>query len=336
MKNFALPFCVLLILWSCGKNEEEQCAFIPDVDKEKIELDYLSLEDSLVNINSKGELVALLSRYPQVRDLMLNRNQFPNDSVFINELFRRYSNPAMDTLLMETRRVFGNHEAVKSSFREAFANLYYYYPDFKVPKVKTVVTGLMGSDLYVSDSLIMVSLDFFLGPSGKYRPRTYDYLLRQYEPANIVPSTMMIYGISDRLNKTDLDDKTVLADMIAYGKAYYFAKQMLPCTPDSVFIWYTAKETRDSKKNQDLIWARLIQDQVLYATNHMVKQKFLGERPKTLEVGPECPGRIGQFVGWQIVNAFMEENKNVTLPALMELSNARGILERSNYTTKIK
>ncbi len=44
-------------------------------------------------------------------------------------------------------------------------------------------------------------------------------------------------GIDGGRNKTDPADKTVLADMVAYGKSFYFAKRMLPCVADSVFVW---------------------------------------------------------------------------------------------------
>jgi isoleucyl-tRNA synthetase len=106
--------------------------------------------------------------------------------------------------------------SLEAEFEEAFANLKYYYPDFTPPKIQTVVSGL-DTDLFVSDSLIVVSLDFYLGRGAKYRPKMYEYLLRRYDTNDIVPSCLLIYGISDRFNKTELADKTVLADMIAYG-----------------------------------------------------------------------------------------------------------------------
>jgi hypothetical protein len=213
--------------------------------------------------------------------------------------------------------------------------LKYYYPEVKIPKIQTIITGL-DNDLFVSDSLIIVGLDFYLGAGAKYRPNMYEYLLRQYESENIVPSCMLIYGISPRFNRTDLADKTVLADMISFGKSYYFAKHMLPCVPDSIFTWYTAEEINGSRKNQDLIWARFIEDAVLYSTSHDVKQRFLGERPKTIEVGEKCPGRIGQWMGWQIVNSYMSSHESITLPQLMGMQDAQKIFKESKYKAKGK
>lgn len=289
------------------------------------------LQDSVTNIHSKQELVKLLTRHPVLRDYTFRRDEYPNDSLFINELYNRFTNLHLDTLLSETKRVFGDGSDLKIQFEEAFSNLQYYYPNFKPPKIRTVISGLLGSDLLVTDSLIIVSLDFFLGRGAKYRPKMYEYLLRKYDPSDIVPSCMLIYGISNQFNKSQKDDQTVLADMVSYGKAFYFAKHMLPCVPDSVFIWYTPEEISSSRKNEDLIWARFIESQVLFSTNNKVKQDYLGERPITIQVGEKCPGRIGQWIGWRIINKYAESHSETALPKLMTLDNAQKIFKESKY-----
>jgi uncharacterized protein YjaZ len=265
---------------------------------------------------------------------MFGRQQnYPHDSIFINALFDRFTHPGFDTLQIETKKIFGNGTTLKNEFQQAFSNLKYYYPGFVPPKVETVITGLE-TDLVITDTLIIAGLDYYLGREGKYRPHLYEYLLTRYEPEDIVPSSLLIYGISERFNKTNLEDKTVLADMISYGKSFYFAKHMLPCVPDSTFIWYSSEEMKGAMDNEDLIWARLIEDQVLYSTSHMAKQKFLGDRPKTLEVGEQCPGRIGQWVGWQIVKKYMETHPDVSLPQLMQMNDAEKIFKESRYKPK--
>jgi hypothetical protein len=328
---FRVGFFVVMIslsLMGCGE-EKEACVFIPEAAP-TIDLKLQPLQDSMVNIGSKAELVRLLTKHPIVRDEIFRRAEYPNDSIFIDEVYSRLNNPHFDTLLAETERVFGDLSSLESEFEEAFANLKYYYPDFNPPKIQTVISGL-ATDLFVSDSLIIVSLDFYLGRGAKYRPKMYEYLLRRYDTNDIVPSCLLIYGISDRFNKTELADKTVLADMIAYGKSFYFAKHMLPCVPDSVFIWYTPEEIKGSRSNEDLIWKRFVDSQVLFSTNHKVKQDYLGDRPVTIQVGEKCPGRIGQWLGWQIVNEYSNNHPETTLPKLMSAGNAQKIFKESAY-----
>jgi hypothetical protein len=329
MKKFLLLAFLAPIFWSCGRDvETEECATAP-VNAPEIDLQFENLQEQIAALKTKKEVIRFLSRNPSFRDYILRRGEYPDDSVFVNEMYFRFTNPAIDTLVMETKRVFADLSGLRSQFDEAFSNIKAYYPDFVPPKIQTVVSGL-DTDLFLSDSLIIVSLDFYLGKDAKYRPKYYEYLLRRYDPEDIVPSCMLIRGIGP-INKTNLNDKTVLADMISYGKSFYFAKQVLPCVPDSVLLWYTAEEMKGARENEDLIWARLIEDKILYSTSMIDKRNYLGERPFTIQVGEKCPGRIGQWVGWRIVKQYMKSNPKTTLPQLMAIDDAQMLFTQSRY-----
>ncbi|NJN42062.1 MAG: hypothetical protein HC811_07425 [Flammeovirgaceae bacterium] len=73
------------------------------------------MESVLPNISSKGELVEFLSSEPVIRDHVFNRPIYPDDSVFINELYRRFTNPHIDSLLILTQEVFGDKSELKIS-----------------------------------------------------------------------------------------------------------------------------------------------------------------------------------------------------------------------------
>lgn len=327
-------FALAVIVVACSTSKEEKCAFVPDTGGNNIELEFSSLEDSLPGITSKKQLVHFFTSHPAMRDLFFNRPSFPDDSVFVKERFGMFTSPSVDTLLMDTKKVFGDGSELKNELEGAFTNFSYYYPDASIPKVETVITGLE-TDLYVSDSLIMIGLDYYLGDGAKYRPKLYEYLLKRVNKRFIVPSIMLLYGIDGQYNKTNFADKTALAEMVAYGKAYYFAKRMMPCTPDSVLIGYTAEEIEGSRKNESLIWSRFVEDQVLFTTSHREKQKYLSERPQTIEVGNKCPGRIGQWIGWQIVEKYMDKHPEVTLPQLMEIPDAAKLFKESGYKPQV-
>lgn len=333
--RFVYPALFTLLLLSCDPDGEKKCAFIPDTRSIVVNPVFEFLEDSLPAITTKEELVQFLTKHPDTRDYFFNRQAYANDSVFINRLFSRFSNPYLDTLLQETHKVFGTGEFIKQNFTEAYTNLKYYYPDFQPPRIQTLISGLE-TDLFATDSAIYIGLDYFLGSGAPYRPNNmYEYMLRRYTRDFIVPSVMLLTGVDSRFNRTNEEDKTVLAEMIAYGKAYYFAKRMLPCVPDTLLIGYTTQEWEGSVAYEHLIWSRLVQDEVLFSTSHLVKQRYISERPKTVEVGADCPGRIGQWVGWRIVEKYMAENPDITLPQLMNNADAPGIFKASGYKPRV-
>lgn len=312
------PFVVLLtVLFAC------------DSDEKKVTIQFKSLEDSLPAIQTKQQLVGFLTRHPQLRDNFFQREAYPDDSTFINQLFERFTHPAVDTLLMETHRVFGDGSELKQQFETAFQNIKKYYPDFKPPVVQTVISGLE-TDVMVTDSLVIVGLDYFLGQTARYKPNMYEYMQKRYHKDFVVPSVLLLYGISDKYSKTNLEDKTTLADMIAYGKAYTFTKLMLPNIADSTIIGYTQREIDGALYNESKIWKRMIGDQILFGTSHMIKQKYISERPKTVEISAQCPGRIGMWVGWRICNQYMSEGGK-SLTELMQETDAQKILKLSKY-----
>jgi hypothetical protein len=334
LQRIILPLFIITVLIQCSDNHEEKCEPIPDVSGINLNLTFEQLEDSLPQIQSKKQLVRFLTGHPTIRDVFFNRKAYPDDSVFINALYERFTNPAIDTLLMETRRVFGDGSELKAEFQTAFTNLKYYYPDVQVPKIQFIITGLE-SDVFVSDSLVIIGLDYFLGPGAKYKPNMYEYMQRRYQKNFIVPSVLLLYGIDFKFNKTDLKESNVLAEMISYGKAYSFAKHMLPCAPDSVLIGYTRQEMEGTRENESLIWSRLVEDEVLYATSHLIKQRFIDERPKTIEVGEKCPGRIGTWVGWQMIRTYEASHPDATLPQIMSLPNPEKIFKDSGYRPQV-
>ena len=121
---FVLAF-VSLFLSSCN-NDKESCVTQPDVKDIHVDIQIQQLQDSFVDVRSKEKLVALLSRYPVVRDGIFRRAEYPSDSSFVNALYSKLTNPHLDTLVSETKRVFGDLSALQSEFDEAFTNVKYY------------------------------------------------------------------------------------------------------------------------------------------------------------------------------------------------------------------
>src|SRR5689334_11948825 len=102
-QSHLLLFIAGVLVSRCGEDKEE-CAFIPDTSGVSVELEFESLADSLVSLPSKEALVKFLNTHRSLRDYFFRRDQYPNDSVFLNQLYTRFNNRYIDTLLMETRK----------------------------------------------------------------------------------------------------------------------------------------------------------------------------------------------------------------------------------------
>ncbi|MFD2573659.1 gliding motility protein [Spirosoma soli] len=309
-------FCSFF-LTSCTKNED---------------VTLVRLDQQLFVGKSSQSIQTFLNQNPSAAQLYFNANGAGNDTALVHELTNRVNNPALNELYKQVQTEFGDMTDLKGQLSEAFTNIKKDFPDFRVPKIATVVTGFMGPDLVVTDSLIVIGLDYFAGPNSKYRPRGPEfpqYILRRYQKDYIVPA--IVFAISDKYNATNRADQTMLADMVYYGKGYVFTKTMLPEVADSRIIGYSDKQLTETFNAQDIVWGHFIDNQLLYQTNPAVKQRYLNERPFTAEIGQGCPGAIGRWVGWRIVSRYHDERSNVSIADLMRNADARQIFEQSGY-----
>lgn len=326
MRKFLIILFVGLI--GCG-SDEEVCIDAPTPEL-TVEVEIERLEDRLFAAESTQDVLDFLYDYPVLTKEFLGSDQYPSDTILARELFRIIKNPYTDTLLMEARQYFGGMEDLQAEFSSAFSLIKHYYPNFTPPKVQTVVTGFGSSEMYVDNEQIIIGLDFYLGPEGKYRPQGIPaYILRRYDKPYIVPATILLYA--SRFLREDPADNTMAADMIYYGKKYLFAKNMMPCTADSLIVWYDANELNNVKENRHLLWYHFLENELVYETNHIVKQKYLDERPNVFEIGNKCPGRIGAWIGWDILKEYQKNSDEMSLQQILANPNAQEILNEAKY-----
>ncbi|MDN5204408.1 gliding motility lipoprotein GldB [Fulvivirgaceae bacterium BMA10] len=329
IKNALWVVLLLIGLFSCTN---DQCKEI-DVSSIDLDLHVERLEDPFFLAKNDVDMTKFLKEHVTLSEAFYQRSQYPHDSILVNKLVKLSNDPFLDTLYQETRKVYGDFGKQKKQYTTAFKMMKHYYPEFNPPKIKTIVTGIGdGNDLYISNDEIIIGLDWFLANDGSYKPLGVpQYILNRLTKEHLVPSSVMF--LSDQFNKTDLHDKSMLAEMIYYGKAYEFTKRMMPCIPDSLIIGYSKEEIDGAFANQETIWAHFLDNSLLYETNHFVKTKFISERPNVPEIGNECPGRIGQWLGWEIVRRYME-NTGASFQELMKEKDAQKIFTRSKYKPK--
>ena len=333
--KYTLLFFFLCLVCACSHTEDNQTSTDPDFTNVKVTVNIQRLDKEMFACQSKDELLEFFDKYPT---FIVDYFQVPTSEFdkLAEQLLPLISNKGLQDFYKQSQEpaFFGNQN-LENDFREAFQHLKYYYPNFKVPKIYTIFTGffaqgvLKDRELIVSDSVIYIGLDYFMGKKGKFLPDIYDYQLRKAAPQAIVPQAVLL--LSQRYNALNSKDKTLLSEMVWYGKSYVFAHTMMPDAADSLFIGYSNQQLTDVYSYQKDIWAHFIQNQLLYTTQDPVKAKYVGERPTTPEIGKGCPGTIGRWLGWRIVGKYFDENEQLKIQDLMKQTDAQKIFEASKY-----
>jgi hypothetical protein len=315
---------LVLLLTSCESDRKK------DVTSISMDLSTENLDKALLACKSAKEVETLLDQNPYVSALYFSDPAI-NPSQLSNQLFNIIQNPEFQDFKTQLDSLLGDRDTlIVEPLRNAFKIIKSHYPTFQPPKIKFMVSGFMGNDLYVSDSLVVIGLDYFGGPAARFRPNVYDYQLFRYQKEYIVPS--IIFFMAAKYNRTNTSDRTLLADMIGYGKDFAFTKEVLPQVPDSLILGFSDRDLKRAYHSQRDIWAFFIAGKLLYEKSDLVKQKYIGERPYTTEIGDKVPGGIARWMGWRIVDVYLKKHKKVTLPELMLMDNPVNLLQESGYS----
>lgn len=327
-KQIVLLF-TLLVFFGC---QEKPCAIDPAIARQQVDIMLDRLEQPFYQARTQQDMLAFLRRNAAFAGQYLQISQYPSQQATVASLLQLATEPNLNKFAGEVQTRLGNMADVEQDLENAYKHLRHYYPASPVPAVKTFISGMLGPDLLVSDSLVVLGIDYFAGQGASFRPQQPAYILRRYQKPFIVPAVVL--QLSGKYNQTDPGNRSMLVQMVDFGKSFYFTQRMMPCTPDSLIIGYTDQEMADIHHNEGKIWAHFIEKSLLYETNHFKVNKYIGERPNVPEIGKRCPGRIATWVGWQIVRKYMEENPQVSLQQLMKEKDAQKIFQRSKYKPK--
>jgi len=325
-KSWVIGF-VLVLVMACGN--DDPCETIPNID---LDLEFVSLLDDIHSVVDTTALKAFLTANPIVRDYFFLADEYPSESEMLNEVFNLIKNPFVDTLYQETKQIIDEAQ-LEQELETAFKRIKSYYPEYRVPKVKTVYSAF-GNDVYFSDSLVVIGLDYYLGPEASYRPNVYDYLVARLTPDHLVPHIIQFTSL--KFNDTsDEIERTMIDEMVYYGKALEFTKTMLACVADSLIMGYGSETMASSIKSEGFLWSYFVDNALLYDKTPLNLTKYIDERPGIPEIDPICPGRIGQWIGWNIIQNYREE-EGIDFLALMKVTDANEVLMKSRYRPKNK
>ncbi len=251
-----------------------------------------------------------------------------DDSVWL----KRMQDPLWREVYTEVQKKYSNFEPVHEKFNALFQHVKYYFPKTKTPKVITVIGEMdYNSKAIYADSLVIVALELYLGKNHKFYEFP-NYLKENFEENQIMPDVVSSFTYR---NIPASADKDLLSKMIFDGKQLYAKDLLLPEYSDAEKIGYKPEQIKWCEENEAYMWRFFIESEMLYSQDPKLTTRFMTPAPFSkfyLEIDNDSPGRVGAWIGWQIVRSYMKNN-NVTLPELLK-TNSKEIFEKSKYKPK--
>ncbi len=330
----ALLMGLLMVVVSCGKKNR----FEIDVDKEaqKVKLERFDQDfDALRNSHDVDkDARALREKYSsEYMDAYTQRviGIGEVDSVLFGDQVQSLLADSMyRSIYDEVQHVYDKAqvEAINSDLTTAWTYLHHYFPELKLPRVYGVISGFNQS-IAVTETAVSVSLDCYLGADyAPYSQIGYDYQVKKWTPENV--SMDVVYGYMSTVFEGG-NKENLLQNIVESGKMLYLLSVVMPGKTEQALLGFDEEQYAWCQRNESAMWNYLMENRLLYNTSHLVISKFVNPAPFTVDFPHESPGQAVLWLGMRIVREYMENNEDVTLPALMKEHDAQKILERSKY-----
>ncbi len=335
-KNTFILLTFLLFLFSCDSNPWKV-----DLNEVDLELDWKRFDLALYK-NSHGDFNAsswndLLEEFPNLLPLYVEKvMQFGpiNDPASKNTLKQFLSNEDIKGLLRDVAEKYkeGSLDKQQKEITNAFKRYHYHFAENEIPVVRTLVSAFTYSTV-AAEGLLGLCIEMYMGADYELYPRIGipQYKFKNYD-IEYLPSDAIKGWLTSEFEKNI--GKNLLERMIFNGKIIYLTKAFLPNSKDYYAFNYDAEDLEWCEKNEVDIWYHFIDAELFYTNDAKKIKKYMGDAPFITGFPEGSPGRVGEWIGYKIVESYMKNNEQLSLKDLMNEENADKILQQSRYKPK--
>ncbi|MCQ2345419.1 MAG: hypothetical protein MJZ82_01465 [Paludibacteraceae bacterium] len=331
MEKFSWLILATLTLCSCHHSS----SYFPKEMEEK-HIEIVRFDNAVLNVrpeSAREDIELLYEEYPIFMPVWVeNILGIPvEDTTYLAEALPSFLNDTTYGFKATNERAkeqYADINDIQKELDNAFTKIAYLWPEWPIPTLYLFISGFNASILFIDDDLA-AGVDMYLGSDYEYYNRVvYEYqkqTMRKECLSTDVVSAYLFRNIPMGGSKNRL-----LENMIYRGKVMYLLAQIMD-QPYFETMGYTREQWDWCEHNERAIWNTIMDKRDLFKTEAIVLTSYLNEGPFTQEVSQQAPGRLGTWVGWQIVESYMHHNPEVTLQELMDESDAQKILEQSYY-----
>lgn len=285
---------ILLLFFSCNTDSK----IANDIDAIEVSVPIIRF-DREFGKSTAQDLPALKARYPY-----LFAKQF--DDAYWN---KKLVDSLQRELTDEVARVFPEMDEQQEELEGLFKHIKYYYPETTVPKVVTITSEVeYRNKVILVDSLLIVALDTYLGKEHHFYGGIAKYHSKNFRKEQLAVDVAAAFAKAHTLKP---QASTFLDQMIYEGKQLYLMEQLLPQKSLHEVFGYTQAEFDFAVENERNVWQNFVASELLYNTDRSLLARFIDPAPFSkfyLEFDSETPGRLGRFIGYKIVAAYMKNN----------------------------
>lgn len=250
------------------------------------------------------------------------------------------SNRREDSLALDFHQEVQQKISLKQ-VQDSLADLFGYIKDFQEDFAAPSVYSFTGEMPYLNPIAyfkqthdLVIGLDWFLGKEENlyekvgiphYLRKRMDFEQFKLRVAENIARQMVPYEIHQR---------KFLDQIIYEGKIIALMKRFCPQYSDSELLDYTDESMQWLSDNEAEVYLYFTENDLLFSDNHQLSERFIYPAPFSkfyLENDANTPGRVGVWMGWQIIKNYLKDNSEITLKELIYEKQSEEIFQKSGY-----
>ncbi|MCZ4407991.1 hypothetical protein O3Q51_04180 [Cryomorphaceae bacterium 1068] len=320
-------YSLFFFLLSCSSDR-----FSVDTSKVDYQPEFLRLDRAIFDEQSKltqEELTSLTSQYGSFLEVyMVDIMQMPPpDNPMLPEFLSRFTGDlTWQKLQASVDQIYPDLSAQEEVLAEALRAYSIHFGNKDLPQLVAYNSGF-NVGIFPSSEWLGVGLEWYLSPENEVVKQLPPDLFPQYKRDKMKPQYLAVNALKGWLffKNQDLTGEDMLSSMVFNGKMLYITRALMEVT-DADLLNYSPAQLEWAEDSEYAIWTYLLENDLVFSTDFRQINKMMNDGPFTPGMPAESPGGVGNWLGLQMVEAYMNENENLTLQDLLGAGD-RQILE---------
>ena len=312
---------VSLFLFSCKNNKLDI-----DSSNVKVSINYENFDSLIKKSDSKN----LIQNHHRLQKEMTEIYEYQigyclgigrvSDTAFVNSIQQFKNDPFIKRVENRIDEKFINISLHKENITQGFKNLKFHFPNGKTPTSIAFLNSLFRSNAWSTSKEIGIGLERYLGtntdvikelPAESFFEWVKEGMNIEYLERDALCSWIMTHYVPE--NETNLAE-----GIIRWGKIIYLTEAAFPNVEKNIIIRYSPEDLKWAEENEFAFWKYLVDEKLLFKNNERDKSNMLNDGPFTIGLPEKGPDRLGQFLGWRMIQIYMEKN-DISLEALVKV-----------------
>lgn len=233
--------------------------------------------------------------------------------------------PEVDKVFTSTKEIEKKLGILNTNLRQHLPSLsqYCYYG----------VISPFRQQVMLVDSTIYVALNHYLGANHEAYSSMPEFTRATKHPLHI-PIDIVEAIISIEFPYEADDTPTAIQYLLYEGAKLKTISLVTGIDDISTLMGWSIEQTKSVELQEADIWRKMAEDNIIYSTDMSVARQLCVPMPNSRAISPDLPGRVGRYIGYRIINTYLDNNPDTTLSDILspEFYNNPATLINSTYS----